>query len=294
MLRRELKRIGVSELVYPRRFRCRHEPEQCAAVGLLLGRYRLCRFPDGAALVRSNTPCPEPLELRLEPPAEPRIYIDLGLWDLHTDAEKNELVEQIAASIAAMRGQLWDGNLVLARAPREFFERFGRAMRGMRHAVRISEGPPPSAAVYLDPEGPCLADEELLRSAPDIVVGGVVDKERVYKGATARLAASAGVPDGRRCRIELRGSTVGVPDRINKIIEIVLSVRFAGLPLEEAIIRAQARRDKVYRLMRELQREGPCVDPARAEALAQWLRADWKTLELAAAKAHVKVGCQSI
>ena len=53
-------------------------------------------------------------------------------------------------------------------------------MRGMKHAVRTSEGPPPSTAVYLDPEGPCLAGEELLRSAPDIVVGGVVELKYDY------------------------------------------------------------------------------------------------------------------
>lgn len=291
MLLGELERLGVRKLVYPRRFKCKHELEQCAAVGLLLGRYKLCEGPDGAVLAKADADC-RPLEVRLEPPQEPRIYIDLGLWDVHTDSEKNELVEQVAASIAVVRSQLWDGNLVLARAPPEFLERFGRSMRGMRHAVRVIGAPPPATSVYLDPEGPCVANEELLRTASDIVVGGVVDKERVYKGATARLAASAGA--SRRCRIELKGSIVGVPDRINKIIEIVLAVRYAGLSLEEAIIRAQAKRDKVYRLMRELQRAGPCADPAWAEALARWLRADRRTLELAATKAHVRIGCETI
>ncbi|MFP3168281.1 MAG: tRNA (guanine-N1)-methyltransferase [Thermoproteus sp.] len=294
MLRRELERMGVQRLAYPRRFKCRHQPEQCAAVGLLLGRYKLCRFPDGVALVGSGMPCPEPVHVELKPPEFPKIYIDLGLWGIHTDSEKNELVEQIAAAIASVRRELWDGNLVLTRAPAEFLERFGRAMRGMRHAVAIAGGPPPRDGLVLDPEGPCVADEALLRGADEIVVGGVVDKERIYKGATARIAAEIGVPDGRRCRIELRGSTVGVPDRLNKIIEIVLAVRFAGLSLEEAVIAAQARRDKVYRLMREFQRAGRCVDPALADELARWLKADRRAVELAAAKAHVEIGCEPI
>ncbi|MGC8974221.1 MAG: tRNA (guanine-N1)-methyltransferase [Thermoproteus sp.] len=291
LLLRELERMGLGRPAVPRRLRCRYEPEQCAAVRILLGGYRLCRFPDGVALVREGRPCPEPVEVRLEPPETPRIYIDLGLWDIHTDSEKNELVEQVVASIAAVRRQLWDGNLYLSRAPPEFLERFRRAARGMRHAVRFQEGPPPPTSLVLDPEGPCVADEEVLRSASDIVLGGIVDKERVYKGATARLAASIGVSDRRRCRIELRGSTVGVPDRINKIVEIVLSVRFAGTSLEDAIISAQAKRDKVYRLMREFQKAGRCVDPALADELARWLKADRKAVELAAAKAHVKIGC---
>ncbi|MCC6019954.1 MAG: hypothetical protein LM577_01090 [Thermoproteaceae archaeon] len=72
----------------------------------------------------------------------------------------------------------------------------------------------------------------------------------------------------------------------------MLAVKFAGLSLEEAAVAAQAKRDKVHRLMRELQRAGYCVDPAPADRLARWLEADRRAVELAAAKAHVEIGCK--
>ncbi|CCC81030.1 tRNA (guanine-N1)-methyltransferase [Thermoproteus tenax] len=287
VLAAQLRAAGVERIRLPRRFKCSWDPAQCAAVELLLGRRRLCRRGNEAFLAKGV--CEEEIRVALTPPPVPKIYIDLGLWDVHTDREKNELVEQIAASIHVVRSQLWDGNLALARTPSEFLERFGRAMRGMRHAVAISPDPPPAGAVFLDPEGPCRADEGLLRGWDSFVVGGVVDKERVYKGASRRLAESAGIPPERRCRIELRGSTVGVPDRINKIIEILLSVRFRGLSLEDAILEAQAKRDKVYRLMRELQRLGPRVPRERALEIAAWLKAGEDVLELAARKARVEL-----
>ncbi|MCC6019955.1 MAG: hypothetical protein LM577_01095 [Thermoproteaceae archaeon] len=46
-----------------------------------------------------------------------------------------------------------------------------------------------------------------------------MNKERIYRGATARIAAEIGVPDGRRYRIELRGPTAGAPYRLSKIVE---------------------------------------------------------------------------
>lgn len=283
-----IKALGGAQIRPPKRFKCWGDLPQCAAVYYLLGRYKLCLGQREVLLAKPSEQCAE-VKPALAPPGEPKIYIDLGLWGIHTEAEKNELVEQIAASIAAVRRQLFDSNLAVARTPREFLEEFGRMMRGMKHAVIMTGDPPPADAVMLDPEGPCALDEELVRSRRAFAVGGVVDKERAYKGASALLAESAGIM--RRCRIELKGSIVGVPDRINKVIEILLAVRFAGLALEDAIIAAQAKRDKVYRLMRELMRlaEGGAVPVDEAEELARWLKADEKILRLAAEKAHVRL-----
>lgn len=88
----------------------------------------------------------------------------------------------------------------------------------------------------LDPEGDCVLSEELVRVMDMFIVGGIVDKERRVKGETARLyrLLRLNVP---RCRIELRGSIIGVPDRINKVIEIILMTLFETGSIEEAIIR---------------------------------------------------------
>lgn len=275
--------LGAPPCRTPRK--CRGWEAQCAAVYYLLGKAKLCRADCGIAALPKSAACGEELRPAITPPEEPRIYIDLGLWDIHTEAEKNELVEQVVASIAVVRRYLFDSNLILARTPAEFLDKFNKMAKGMKHAVAMSREPPPPTAVVLDPEGPQSLTEDVVRAEPVFVVGGVVDKERIYKGATSRLAASIGA--SKRYRIELRGSVVGVPDRINKVIEILLAVRF-GAPLEEAIIAAQAKRDKLYRLMAELQRMARSgrAPRAAAEAAARWLRAEG-LLELAAKKAHV-------
>nr|KJR74467.1 MAG: tRNA (guanine-N1)-methyltransferase [Thermoproteus sp. AZ2] len=280
---RLIEALGGPPCRTPRK--CRGWETQCAAVYYLLGKAKLCKADCGIAALPKSAMCGEEVRPDIPLPEEPKIYIDLGLWDIHTEAEKNELVEQVVASIAVVRRHLFDSNLVLARTPAEFLEKFNKMAKGMRHAAAISREPPPPTAVVLDPEGPLSLTEDVVRAEPAFIVGGVVDKERIYKGATSRLAASIGA--SKRYRIELRGSTVGVPDRINKVIEILLAVRF-GASLEEAIIAAQAKRDKLYRLIAELQRmaKGGKAPRAPAEAVARWLRAEG-LLEMAAKKAHI-------
>ncbi len=86
-------------------------------------------------------------------------------------------------------------------------------------------------------------------------------------------------------------SRVGVPDRINKIAEIVLKT-LSGVPLEEAILAAQAKRDRVYRLMWEIQKravrgpDGKLWITPEALAEANWLRAPPEEVELALRKAR--------
>ncbi|MEL9989983.1 MAG: tRNA (adenine(9)-N1)-methyltransferase Trm10 [Thermoproteus sp.] len=302
-----LRGLGVECLCVPRRFKCRGLLPQCVAVGILVGRYSICEAQCGGsslgvwggvellsgigdascrwALARS---CGRPIPIDFSPPEAPRIVVDLSLWGEHTEGEKHELVEQIVATLGVVRNFLWDGNLWITNAPDEFVSLLERHARGMVHKMKIVGGTPPfEAPVVLDPEGPCLFTEEMALAHSDFIIGGIVDKEHVVKSGTRRIAERIGVD--KRCRIELRGSVVGVPDRINKIAEIILAVRFAGVSLEEAIINAQARRDKIYRLMRELQKMGPRVEMERARALAAWLKADERTLRTAAAKAHVEL-----
>ncbi|MEZ0247665.1 MAG: tRNA (adenine(9)-N1)-methyltransferase Trm10 [Thermoproteus sp.] len=302
-----LRGLGVECLCVPRRFKCRGLLPQCVAVGILVGRYSICEARCGGpslgvwggvellsgaggtscrwALARS---CEKPMRIDFSPPEAPRIVVDLSLWGEHTEGEKHELVEQIVAALGAVRNFLWDGNLWITNAPDQFALLLERHARGMVHKMKIVGGTPPfESPVVLDPEGPCLFTEETAFAHNDFIIGGIVDKEHVVKSGTRRIAERIGVD--KRCRIELRGSVVGVPDRINKIVEIILAVRFAGASLEEAIINAQAKRDKVYRLMRELQRLGPRVEMERARALAAWLKADEEALRTAAAKAHVEL-----
>ena len=291
----------------PPRFKCRWDPPQCVAVETLIERYQICRGEgrgrplgswEGVTLLAGadgercgwvlTRRCGEPLRAGFEPPLKPRIVVDLSLWHEHTEGEKHELVEQVLATLNAVRALLWDGVLWVTHAPDEFLRLLELHARGLRHRMNITgDMPPLSSPVVLDPEGDCLFTEEAAYAHDEFIIGGIVDKERTAKSGTRRLAELIGVE--KRCRIELRGSRVGVPDRINKIAEIILKT-LAGTPLEEAILSAQAKRDRVYRLMWEIQRrarrrpDGTLEITREALAEANWLGAPQEEAELALRK----------
>jgi tRNA (adenine9-N1/guanine9-N1)-methyltransferase len=309
---RALADAGIDSICLPRRFRCGLELPQCVTVWLLTGRYKLCQREGrgralgewgGVVLAAGGGPaackwtlareCESQPAVRFEPPSRPRFIIDLSLWHEHTPGEKRELVEQILASLKAVRCVLWDGALWLTHAPAEFMEYLNRHAPGLAHRMNITSGMPRlEAPVVLDPEGDCVFSEEVARSHAEFIVGGIVDKERPLKSATRRLAEMMGV--NKRCRIELRGRIIGVPDRINKIVEIVLKT-LTGMPLEAAILSAQAKRDRVYRLMWEIVRRarrgrGSALVISRAALEeANWLGAPREEVELALRKARVTV-----
>lgn len=317
-----LRDLGIRRLCIPRRLRCNYYLPQCIAINLMLGRYVLCLggygdrevFNDGDIEILTSSrlgqspcdahlakpsDCVASLELLMDVPNRPRFVIDLSLWGDHTDSEKNELVEQVLASIGVVRRYLWDSSLELTSVPGEFLERFSRFARGFRHGVVISRDKPVirGNAVMLDPEGDCVLNEGLISGVDMFIIGGIVDKERRVKGETTRLYRLLGL-NVPRCRVELRGSVIGVPDRINKIIEIVLMTIFETKDIEGAIIRAMAKRDRVNRLLYEVQRaayrlrgEGgtTLVIPRSMLSMINWVNATSRELELALRKSQVRV-----
>jgi len=278
-LAEELRKLGVGSIylgVKPRR--SVRSLLQWVGVMMLLG--RLCVVPssrcgslvveeESIRIVRGrgdyctdyavvkSTECKLAEALLGKIPKTPRVVIDLAQWNEHTPGEKRELVEQVVLAIGSVRNYLWDGNFVITHVNEEFRELLKSQARGMRMKVVMHEGFPlelAEGAILLDPEAEQDLTPDVLRSVDHVIIGGIVDKERTAKGATTRLWRQLGldrlgVP---RYRISLRGSVVGVPDRINKIVEIVMSVLYDGLRLEDAIVRAQSKRDKIMRLVWEL------------------------------------------
>jgi len=317
-----LRDLGIHRLCIPRKLKCNYYLPQCIAVNLLLGKYVLClggfggnvisRINDleilsllsmGAlpcdAYLAKPSDCTASLDLLMDIPQKPRFIVDLSLWNEHTDSEKNELIEQVLTSINTIRRYLWDSNLELTSTPSEFLERIGKFARGFRHGVVIRRDKPiiHDNAVMLDPEGDCVLSEQLITRISTFVIGGIVDKERRIKDGTGRLYGLLGlsVP---RCRIELRGSVIGVPDRINKIIEIILIALLETGSIEEAIIRMMSKRDRVNRLFYELQRaayrlrgEGSTVFviPRSLINRINWVNASDKEVELVLRKSHIYV-----
>jgi tRNA (adenine9-N1/guanine9-N1)-methyltransferase len=254
-------------------------------------------LPCDAQLTKET--CEKSINLDLLALSKPRFIIDLTLWNEHTEHEKNELTEQILMSIHTMRKFLWDRNLELTNVPREFMDYLGKFAKGFINKVVIRRTGPyvNGDAVILDPQGDCLLNNSNIRAFSTFVIGGIVDKERKIRGETSRLYKILGL-DIPRCRIELRGSIIGVPDRINKVIEIILKVLINGEDLEESIITSMSRRDRENRLFYELQRASYRVKIENNVILAitkqmlqriNWVRASERELSLAIKKSHIIV-----
>ncbi len=219
-------------------------------------------------VLRRDKPCSNVVQIDLDRAAlSPIFIIDLKFWDEHTRGEKNELVEQIVMSLRVIRSFLHDRCLVVTSVNDEFLELFQRAVRGMRHrmmfvrddAGRFIRGNLKTMNIIpavLDPESPLKLSVADVDSYNTFVIGGIVDKERVDKLGTYRLYMTLRLNELNvpRYSIRIDDSVIGVPDRINKIIEIVLLAKYVYRDLERAIVRAQAVRDKVMRIMYEIMR----------------------------------------
>jgi len=196
--------------------------------------------------------------------------IDVAFWHEHTEIEKNELIEQIVLTVKTIRSYLYDFSIAITSASDEFIEYFNRATQGMQHNVTITRVglreflknvfrlglvEKPRVAV-LDPEAEFKLTTVDVKSYNVYILGGIIDKERVDKFGTLRLYNlhrlwEFNIP---RFKITIGDSIIGVPDRINKIVNIILAVLYEGLDIEQAIILHQSKRDRIYRWMYEIQK----------------------------------------
>ncbi len=194
--------------------------------------------------------------------------IDLSFWHEHTEIEKNELIEQIVLTIKTIRSYLYDYSLAITSADSEFMKYFENATKGMKYDILITSESLRDfikklfkfnkyvRIAVLDPEGDNVLTDADVRSYNVYILGGIIDKERVDKFGTFRLYNlhrlwELNIP---RFRIALDGSIIGVPDRINKIVNIILMVLFDNYTLKDAIVSQQSKRDRIYRWHYEIQK----------------------------------------
>ncbi len=196
-------------------------------------------------------------------PETPLFIIDMGFWDKHLEKEKKKLILQLLLTISVIRKYLWDYNISIEHPPPNFEEKIK-----IQNKIRYGTSPI-GKTIVLNPYGDVVANENIIRNTHTFIIGGILD-DTGWKNATTELSERFHY-SFPQVRIELRGSRVGVPDRINKIVNIILEV-IEGKSLEDAIIENQSNADKYLRLLRD--------GKDNLEEESKWLKASEKVVKM--------------
>lgn len=235
-------------------------------------------------------------------PPLPAVVVDMSKKNIHTEEELSSLKVQIATTLGVVRRYLWDPHLILSSAGDDvrpwLSDVIGKAKIQIRpeRPGRILWSMSADKVIILRPDAEKTLTERDVVEADAFLLGGVVDK--IPRPGISRFLDSA-VPWGKPRRIELRGSLVGVPERINRLVEILFKVRFHGMGMEEAIISSMTKKDMYRRLHVEIMRASrggrEMLERSHYESLRRWLPVTCEEYVEVARKSHVRVGwdCES-
>ncbi|USS41671.1 tRNA (guanine-N2)-dimethyltransferase [Thermococcus aggregans] len=187
----------------------------------------------------------------------PYFIIDLMHWEKHTEKEKRKVALQASQSYGVIRDYLWGDRLAVTWVNEEFKKLSNfplekvTAYEGSTWEFLKKEGI--EEVVLLDPwAGEDLNEEDF--SAGAFIIGGIVDTGGTKKKTTPKIGEELekrGIKVLRR-KISLRGDIIGVPDRINLILEIVLKMILEGKPMDDAVLEVQSPLHAKWRLRKEL------------------------------------------
>ncbi len=188
----------------------------------------------------------------------PLFIIDNRLYyELH-ERDRKRLVLQTSLFLKNLRRYLFDSYLVLNSSPREFILEFNRVTGFHRARVYSGDGLQEIVdgrdyIVALDPYADNVLDEDVLRRATIIVIGGVVDREKPMKKATTRIIDEIKDTLRSTCRLEsyrleIDGIRQAIPHRINVLGEIIFETMFSIESLRRAIIKNMSNRDVAHYL----------------------------------------------
>ena len=198
----------------------------------------------------------------------PYVAVDASFSHLHNQKELASLGIQLKATLGVIRRYMWDERLVVCGTESELSCLHYPALEGFLRDKNISR------VLLLDPWG----DEVFTgQRAECYVVGGIVDKAGNKRGLTSEIGKrleKSGF-DVISAKILLRGDVVGVPDRINHIVEILLLAVLDEMDVEEAIKAVQTPTIAKWRLRKELPRLSFRIGSMRAICRSEFSRFDW-------------------
>jgi len=224
-------------------------------------------------------------------PKWPYFVIDLYHWDRHTQTEKGRICLQAVQCYGMLRRYFTGKQLAVTWAGEEFRRMFD----GPLDRITAYDGPTAEflgengigEVVLLDPWADELLGEDDF-GVGAFVIGGIVDTSGNKKKTTpeiGRKLEEAGIKVRRR-KIALHGDVVGVPNRINRILGIVLAMMVEGKSMDEAVYEFQEPLHARWRLRTELPkhviryringRTYRVVEKELFEEYSRWLKIRWE------------------
>ncbi|ABU81903.1 tRNA (guanine-N1-)-methyltransferase [Ignicoccus hospitalis KIN4/I] len=171
----------------------------------------------------------------------PYVAVYLGFLGIHTPKELRKLKLQLWETLNAVRYFLWDSHVVFVDAPKDFQWKPNDYVKVMR----LEDLCVFDEVVLLDPNAEESLTSHDVLNADVFLFGGIVDKEIPRPGLTSKIPCDC----CRRRRIELWGSTVGVPLMIHKLVFAVLMARYELRgDIQKAIIKVMGSRERRWRL----------------------------------------------
>ena len=185
---------------------------------------------------------------------EKYFLIDCSLYNLHSKKGKESLKVQISQSLAVIRRYLFDINLIIINKDMDLSFLGKNMIKVFKNVNEIdfSKYNP----VILDPYAEKELKEDEIKDFNLFLLGGIVDVGLNWERATEYLFRDLNF---ERRKIVLGDTIIGVPDRINLIIKILLETYYDKIPLEKAIVKNQGKKDIINRIFYEL-KKGSSVD----------------------------------
>ncbi|AEK72218.1 tRNA m1G methyltransferase [Thermococcus sp. 4557] len=313
VFREALREKGIESFgVLSKRFRKSKNKLQDVAVEIINGKGAVFRVPEktlvawdlngnrveGAhyayaplCMMEKFEPVLTPEELRSKLPEWPYFIIDLYHWDKHTQKEKGKVCLQVSQSYGLLRDYFTGRELAVTWANDEF----KRMFKGPIDRITPYAGPTAeflekngiNEVVLLDP----WAEEVLSEKDFDVgafIIGGIVDTGGNKKKTTPKIGEElerAGIRVRRR-KIVLKGDVVGVPDRINRILGIILKMMVEGKSMDEAVYEFQEPLHARWRLRKELPKRAirykvngktyRVVEKELFDEYSRWLKIRWE------------------
>jgi tRNA (adenine9-N1/guanine9-N1)-methyltransferase len=240
----------------------------------------------------------EVAELLPTPPL-PLFVVDFSILSSQETIDVASIKIQVEECIERVREYLWDPHLAITSADKSMAD-WIHSVAG-KNKIIITPSKPSELLWSMDADKVTIIRQDAphpltpndVLSSDAFLIGGVQDS--VSRPGMGRVFDNL-VPWGIPRRIELKGSVVGVPDKVNKIVEILLKARYKyGGEVERAVISSMTKKNVITRLYSEIvkrtERSGgeQYVSIETYYDIAKWLPITREDFIKVAEKAGVKV-----